>query len=91
MYIICWATMFQMTPIGKPLCEEVPETRTQMVMELWNDLLGQNLKLNTAHHNALLSVFNENRHCFSPAEFLASLEAKKVTPNRLDYITQNQI
>lgn len=71
--------------IGKPFCEEAPQARLQMVMELWNDLLKQNLRLNIAHYNALLSVFNENQHTFSPAEFLASLEAKDLAPDRSEY------
>lgn len=41
--------------------------------------------LDVSHYNALLKVYLENEHKFSPTEFLAKLEKKGVEPNRVTY------
>uniref|UniRef100_A0A1B0GLS0 Pentacotripeptide-repeat region of PRORP domain-containing protein n=1 Tax=Lutzomyia longipalpis TaxID=7200 RepID=A0A1B0GLS0_LUTLO len=41
--------------------------------------------MDISHYNALLRVYLENEHPFSPTEFLSDLEAKGVEPNRVTY------
>lgn len=41
--------------------------------------------MDISHYNALLRVYLENEHKFSPAEFLQDLEKKGVEPNRVTY------
>jgi leucine-rich PPR motif-containing protein len=38
-----------------------------------------------SHYNALLRVYIENEHKFSPLEFLSYMEQKGVEPNRVTY------
>lgn len=50
-------------------------------------LLNANLPLgavyDTSHYNALLKVYLQNEHKFSPTEFLAKMEEANVQPNRV--------
>jgi len=41
--------------------------------------------MDISHFNALLRVYLENEHPFSPTEFLANLEHKGIEPNRVTY------
>lgn len=41
--------------------------------------------MDVSHYNALLRVYLENEHSFSPTEFLSNLEAKGIEPNRVTY------
>lgn len=41
--------------------------------------------MDVSHYNALLRVYLENEHRFSPTQFLTDLEAKGVEPNRVTY------
>jgi leucine-rich PPR motif-containing protein, mitochondrial len=41
--------------------------------------------MDISHYNALLRVYLENGHQFSPSEFLSDLEKKGVEPNRVTY------
>lgn len=41
--------------------------------------------MDISHFNALLRVYLENEHSFSPTEFLANLEHKGIEPNRVTY------
>jgi leucine-rich PPR motif-containing protein, mitochondrial len=41
--------------------------------------------MDISHYNALLRVYLENGHQFSPANFLLKLEQKGVEPNRVTY------
>lgn len=65
--------------------EELPEVRTTLVQEIWRTLNKLNVPMDISHYNALLRVYLENEHEFSPAEFLKELEAKGVEPNRVTY------
>uniref|UniRef100_K7GBH8 Leucine-rich PPR motif-containing protein, mitochondrial-like n=1 Tax=Pelodiscus sinensis TaxID=13735 RepID=K7GBH8_PELSI len=38
-----------------------------------------------SHYNALLKVYLQNEHKFSPTEFLSQMEKAKVQPNRVTY------
>lgn len=41
--------------------------------------------LDISHYNALLRVYLENDHHFSPSEFLADIHTKDLEPNRVTY------
>jgi len=50
-----------------------------------NNFLTLGVPMDISHYNALLRVYLENNHQFSPAEFLSQLEKKGVEPNRVTY------
>ncbi|XP_053691599.1 leucine-rich PPR motif-containing protein, mitochondrial [Sabethes cyaneus] len=70
---------------GNLVPEELPEVRTALVQEIWKTLNGLNVPMDISHYNALLRVYLDNEHSFSPTEFLADLKAKGVEPNRVTY------
>ncbi|XP_067009709.2 leucine-rich PPR motif-containing protein, mitochondrial [Anabrus simplex] len=70
---------------GNLVPEEPPEVRTQLVQEIWKTLENLGVPMDVSHYNALLRVYLENEHRFSPTEFLANLERKGVEPNRVTY------
>nr|CAH7745849.1 unnamed protein product [Callosobruchus chinensis] len=70
---------------GNLVPEELPETRTKLVQEIWNTLNKLNVPMDISHYNALLRVYLENEHKFSPTEFLSELENKGIEPNRVTY------
>ncbi|KAK5643251.1 hypothetical protein RI129_007096 [Pyrocoelia pectoralis] len=70
---------------GNLVPEELPEVRTKLVQEIWNTLLKLNVPMDISHYNALLRVYLENEHEFSPTEFLSELESSKIEPNRVTY------
>nr|CAI5864450.1 unnamed protein product [Callosobruchus analis] len=70
---------------GNLVPEELPETRTKLVQEIWNTLNKLNVPMDISHYNALLRVYLENEHKFSPTEFLSELESKGIEPNRVTY------
>lgn len=41
--------------------------------------------MDVSHYNALLRVYLENEHTFSPTDFLTELESKGIEPNRVTY------
>lgn len=70
---------------GNLVPEELPEIRTSLVKEIWRTLDNLNVPMDISHYNALLRVYLENEHQFSPTEFLADLQSKGVEPNRVTY------
>ncbi|XP_023722989.1 leucine-rich PPR motif-containing protein, mitochondrial isoform X2 [Cryptotermes secundus] len=70
---------------GNLVPEASPEVRTQLVEEIWKTLENIGVPMDVSHYNALLRVYLENEHSFSPAEFLANLEHKGIEPNRVTY------
>ncbi|XP_055597632.1 leucine-rich PPR motif-containing protein, mitochondrial [Uranotaenia lowii] len=70
---------------GNLVPEELPEVRTALVQEIWKTLNSLNVAMDISHYNALLRVYLDNEHSFSPTEFLADLQAKGVEPNRVTY------
>ncbi|KAK9707701.1 Pentacotripeptide-repeat region of PRORP [Popillia japonica] len=70
---------------GNLVPEEQPEVRTKLVQEIWNTLKKLNVPMDISHYNALLRVYLENEHEFSPTEFLAELESRGIDPNRVTY------
>ncbi|EAT40722.1 AAEL007565-PA [Aedes aegypti] len=70
---------------GNLVPEELPEVRTALVQEIWKTLNNLNVAMDVSHFNALLRVYLDNEHPFSPTEFLADLKAKGIEPNRVTY------
>lgn len=70
---------------GSLLPEASPNIRTQLVEEIWKTLENIGVPMDISHFNALLRVYLENEHSFSPTEFLTNLEHKGIEPNRVTY------
>ncbi|XP_063822748.1 leucine-rich PPR motif-containing protein, mitochondrial [Ostrinia nubilalis] len=70
---------------GELVPEELPEQRTLLVQKIWNILTERGIPMDISHYNALLRVYIENEHLFSPAQFLEELESKGIQPNRVTY------
>ncbi|XP_075152362.1 bicoid stability factor [Haematobia irritans] len=70
---------------GNLVPEEMPEVRTALVQEIWKTLNALNVPMDISHYNALLRVYLENEHEFSPTDFLAEIESKSIEPNRVTY------
>lgn len=71
--------------VGNLVPEELPEVRTALVQEIWKTLNNLNVAMDVSHFNALLRVYLDNEHPFSPTDFLADLKAKGIEPNRVTY------
>ncbi|ETN57784.1 bicoid stability factor [Anopheles darlingi] len=70
---------------GNLVPEELPEVRTALVQEIWKTLKRLNVTMDVSHYNALLRVYLDNEHSFSPTEFLADLQSNGIEPNRVTY------
>ncbi|XP_037957314.1 leucine-rich PPR motif-containing protein, mitochondrial [Teleopsis dalmanni] len=70
---------------GNLVPEELPEVRTALVQEIWKTLNALNVPMDISHYNALLRVYLENEHQFSPTDFLSEIESKNIEPNRVTY------
>ncbi|CAH0581522.1 unnamed protein product [Chrysodeixis includens] len=70
---------------GELVPEELPEQRTLLVQKIWSVLTERGIPMDISHYNALLRVYIENEHSFSPAKFLEELERKGLQPNRVTY------
>ncbi|XP_067623165.1 leucine-rich PPR motif-containing protein, mitochondrial isoform X2 [Eurosta solidaginis] len=70
---------------GNLVPEEMPEVRTALVQEIWKTLNALNIPMDISHYNALLRVYLENEHQFSPTDFLTEIESKNIEPNRVTY------
>lgn len=70
---------------GELVPEELPEQRTLLVQKIWSVLTERGIPMDISHYNALLRVYIENEHPFSPAQFLEELEKKGLQPNRVTY------
>ncbi|XP_034826727.1 leucine-rich PPR motif-containing protein, mitochondrial [Maniola hyperantus] len=70
---------------GDLVPEELPEQRTLLVQKIWNVLTERGIPMDVSHYNALLRVYIENEHPFSPAKFLEEMERKGLQPNRVTY------
>ncbi|CAF4835023.1 unnamed protein product [Pieris macdunnoughi] len=70
---------------GELVPEELPEQRTLLVQKIWNVLNERGVPMDVSHYNALLRVYLENEHAFSPAQFLEEIERKGLQPNRVTY------
>uniref|UniRef100_A0A182QIP6 Uncharacterized protein n=1 Tax=Anopheles farauti TaxID=69004 RepID=A0A182QIP6_9DIPT len=70
---------------GNLVPEELPEVRTALVQEIWKTLKNLNVAMDVSHYNALLRVYLDNEHAFSPTEFLTDMQSKGIEPNRVTY------
>ncbi|XP_053317229.1 leucine-rich PPR motif-containing protein, mitochondrial isoform X2 [Spea bombifrons] len=62
----------------------MPE-RMEIAHRIWDKLQELGTAFDVSHYNALLKVYLQNEHKFSPTEFLAKMEAANVQPNRVTY------
>ncbi|CAL8088007.1 unnamed protein product [Orchesella dallaii] len=70
---------------GELIPEEPPNSRTELVQQVWKTLESLNVQMDVSHYNALLRVYLENEHKFNPTEFLQDLTSKGIEPNRVTY------
>ncbi|XP_071485647.1 leucine-rich PPR motif-containing protein, mitochondrial-like [Diadema antillarum] len=68
------------------LLPEVPlEERTALASNIWDKLKQLGSTYDVTHYNALLKVYLQNEHQFSPTDFLARMETCGIEPNRITY------
>ncbi|NWX83159.1 LPPRC protein, partial [Nothoprocta pentlandii] len=70
---------------GALLPEVVSSERTELAHMIWDKMKALGTVYDTSHYNALLKVYLQNEHKFSPTEFLARMEEANVQPNRVTY------
>ncbi|KAM6462880.1 leucine-rich PPR motif-containing protein, mitochondrial [Liasis olivaceus] len=70
---------------GSLLPELPPHERTTLVHTMWTKLKDIGVVFDVSHYNALLKVYLQNEHAFSPDEFLTKMEEADVQPNRVTY------
>ncbi|XP_076463614.1 leucine-rich PPR motif-containing protein, mitochondrial-like [Babylonia areolata] len=70
---------------GSALFDETPSNRLRLADELWEKYKKHGVPLEVLHYNTLLAVYNMNKLSFSPSQFLATMEANGITPNRITY------
>ncbi|XP_059104392.1 leucine-rich PPR motif-containing protein, mitochondrial [Peromyscus eremicus] len=59
--------------------------RTEFAHKIWDKLQKLGTVYDVSHYNALLKVYLQNEHKFSPTDFLAKMEGANVQPNRVTY------
>ncbi|XP_036291061.1 leucine-rich PPR motif-containing protein, mitochondrial isoform X4 [Pipistrellus kuhlii] len=62
----------------------LPE-RTELAHKIWDKLQELGTVYDVSHYNALLKVYLQNEHKFSPTDFLAKMEEANIQPNRVTY------
>ncbi|KAJ7341150.1 hypothetical protein JRQ81_004938, partial [Phrynocephalus forsythii] len=70
---------------GMLLPELQPAQRTELAHTIWSKLKELGVTYDISHYNALLKIYLENEHEFSPTEFLTKMEEANVQPNRVTY------
>ncbi|XP_010222363.1 PREDICTED: leucine-rich PPR motif-containing protein, mitochondrial-like, partial [Tinamus guttatus] len=70
---------------GALLPEMVSSERTELAHMIWDKMKALGAVYDASHYNALLKVYLQNEHKFSPTEFLARMEEANVQPNRVTY------
>ncbi|XP_042312254.1 leucine-rich PPR motif-containing protein, mitochondrial isoform X2 [Sceloporus undulatus] len=70
---------------GSLLPELRPNERTELAHTMWTRLKELGVVYDASHYNALLKVYLQNEHNFSPTEFLTTMEEANVQPNRVTY------
>ncbi|XP_049640669.1 LOW QUALITY PROTEIN: leucine-rich PPR motif-containing protein, mitochondrial [Suncus etruscus] len=70
---------------GSLLPELQQSERTELVHKIWDKLQKLGTVYDVSHYNALLKVYLQNQHVFSPTDFLAQMESAGVQPNRVTY------
>uniref|UniRef100_K9IP78 Leucine-rich PPR motif-containing protein, mitochondrial n=1 Tax=Desmodus rotundus TaxID=9430 RepID=K9IP78_DESRO len=59
--------------------------RTELAHGIWDKLQKLGTVYDVSHYNALLKVYLQNEHKFSPTDFLAKMEEANIQPNRVTY------
>ncbi|KAL6032064.1 hypothetical protein STEG23_017136, partial [Scotinomys teguina] len=59
--------------------------RTEFAHKIWDKLQKLGTVYDVSHYNALLKVYLQNEHKFSPTDFLAKMEGANIQPNRVTY------
>ncbi|XP_037261250.1 leucine-rich PPR motif-containing protein, mitochondrial [Falco rusticolus] len=70
---------------GALLPEVLSPERTELAHMIWDKMKELGAVYDTSHYNALLKVYLQNEHKFSPTDFLARMEEANVQPNRVTY------
>ncbi|XP_074079043.1 leucine-rich PPR motif-containing protein, mitochondrial [Macrotis lagotis] len=70
---------------GSLLPELKPSDRTEFVHRIWDKLQQLGVIYDISHYNALLKVYLQNEHQFSPTDFLTKMEEANIQPNRVTY------
>ncbi|NWI21039.1 LPPRC protein, partial [Crypturellus soui] len=70
---------------GALLPEMVSSERTELAHMIWDKMKALGAAYDASHYNALLKVYLQNEHKFSPTDFLARMEEANVQPNRVTY------
>ncbi|XP_028927435.1 leucine-rich PPR motif-containing protein, mitochondrial isoform X2 [Ornithorhynchus anatinus] len=70
---------------GSLLPELPPSERTEFAHQIWDRLRQLGTVFDASHYNALLKVYLQNEHKFSPTDFLTKMEGADVSPNRVTY------
>ncbi|KFQ03650.1 hypothetical protein N329_13187, partial [Haliaeetus albicilla] len=78
-------TLLLLRSCGALLPEVLSPERTQLAHMIWDKMKELGAVYDTSHYNALLKVYLQNEHKFSPTEFLAKMEEANVQPNRVTY------
>ncbi|NWR50451.1 LPPRC protein, partial [Regulus satrapa] len=78
-------TLLLLQSCGAVLPEVLSPERTELAHMIWDKMKELGAVYDTSHYNALLKVYLQNEHKFSPTEFLARMEEAKVQPNRVTY------
>ncbi|NXU59126.1 LPPRC protein, partial [Turnix velox] len=78
-------TLLLLRSCGALLPEVLLPERTELAHMIWDKMKELGAVYDTSHYNALLKVYLQNEHKFSPTEFLARMEEANVQPNRVTY------
>ncbi|KFP75639.1 hypothetical protein N310_01028, partial [Acanthisitta chloris] len=78
-------TLLLLRSCGALLPEVLAPERTELAHMIWDKMKELGAVYDTSHYNALLKVYLQNEHRFSPTEFLARMEEANVQPNRVTY------
>uniref|UniRef100_A0A8C3DEW2 Leucine rich pentatricopeptide repeat containing n=1 Tax=Corvus moneduloides TaxID=1196302 RepID=A0A8C3DEW2_CORMO len=78
-------TLLLLQSCGAVLPEVLSPERTELAHMIWDKMKELGAVYDTSHYNALLKVYIQNEHKFSPTEFLARMEEANVQPNRVTY------
>ncbi|NWS65419.1 LPPRC protein, partial [Crotophaga sulcirostris] len=78
-------TLLLLRSCGALLPEVLSSERTELAHMIWDKMKERGAVYDTSHYNALLKVYLQNEHKFSPMEFLARMEEANVQPNRVTY------
>ncbi|XP_032845349.2 leucine-rich PPR motif-containing protein, mitochondrial isoform X2 [Tyto alba] len=78
-------TLLLLRSCGALLPEVLSPERTELAHMIWDKMKELGAVYDTSHYNALLKVYLQNEHKFSPMEFLSRMEEANVQPNRVTY------